>query len=76
MATMLSKENQALLRAALKGMRHKGGLEFTYKDMKEMYMTGGDHGRGRPVHPMGFERVMRTRYPERYVRKPKAKGKP
>ena len=46
--------------------------EFTYKDMKEIFMAGGANG-GSNAHPMGFERVMRTRYPERYVRKPARK---
>ena len=58
----LSKENQILLRAALKGLRHKGGLEFTYKDMEMAFEAAGGHR-------MHFERMMRTRFPERYVRK-------
>jgi hypothetical protein len=50
----------------------KKKLEFTYDDMKEIFMAGGANG-GSNAHPMGFERVMRTSYPERYARKPKAK---
>jgi hypothetical protein len=51
----------------------KKKLEFTYTDMKEIFMAGGEDG-GSKAHPIGFERLMRTRYPERYVRKPKAKA--
>ena len=47
--------------------------EFTYEDMKQMYMTGGEHGAHGGALLMGFERVMRSRFPERYVRKPNSK---
>jgi hypothetical protein len=65
------------LRAAIvlqnKGaLRRKGGLEFTYDDMKEIFLEGGRHGAH--AHPAGFERVMRSSFPQRYARKPKAKA--
>ena len=70
------KENERL-RAAItlqnKGaLRRKGGLEFTYDDMKRIFMAGGENG-GSNAYPMGFERVMRSSFPQRYARKPKSK---